>query len=320
MKNWKIFYRRMILHKHTAETRPESISTIGEPESIFVKSMEVSFGRAKPFTLNEDLKEMLIRTDGTKEIDKIPFDDIFIDVHFDVSGFKERQFDFLITDVYGILISKVKGGYVTDANNITDAMQEKVKGDIFFSKKVSPETKEKSVAFLNGLEGYKVYILAVDKDENDIKGYGFNTINIVNKGDIYKDWNATVSTHQPKIRNFILNFLSNFFNLVNHEDSDFEFVEKEYSPAKNKRRMRQGGLPVPKSRVIVPVGQLRQYINKMKDNPAFSYTHRWWVRGHWRILRDKKRFKEKAGKKMWIKPFIKGQGILIDKQYEVKEK
>jgi len=65
---------------------------------------------------------------------------------------------------------------------------------------------------------------------------------------------------------------------------------------------------------------LRRYISNLKSNGHIDYSHKFWVRGHWRTLKNEKRYKDSVGKKMWIKPFIKGKGILIDKKYELKKK
>ena len=58
-------------------------------------------------------------------------------------------------------------------------------------------------------------------------------------------------------------------------------------------------------------------LDQLNNKTDFTYTHRFWVRGHFRVLKDKK-WKKSQGKKIWIVPFIKGEGVLIKKEYNVK--
>ena len=45
-------------------------------------------------------------------------------------------------------------------------------------------------------------------------GYSFNSINILNKLDI--KYNFEISSHNPKVRKFVLEYVSNFLNLLNN--------------------------------------------------------------------------------------------------------
>jgi len=71
-------------------------------------------------------------------------------------------------------------------------------------------------------------------------------------------------------------------------------------------------------RVVEVRGTLRQYVKKLFKGHSFTYSHRFWVRGHWRHLKHK-RFKQKRGQIIWIPPYIKGQGSLIEKRYKLTE-
>ena len=63
-------------------------------------------------------------------------------------------------------------------------------------------------------------------------------------------------------------------------------------------------------------GKLTKYIGNIGNINQWKIGHRFWVRGHFRIFRSE-RFKEAKNKRKWILPFIKGTGILIEKQYEM---
>jgi hypothetical protein len=63
-------------------------------------------------------------------------------------------------------------------------------------------------------------------------------------------------------------------------------------------------------------GALKRYLQQVRTGRHFTYSHRFWVRGHWRHFRHP-RFVHMRGQKIWIPPFIKGSGILIDKRYRL---
>jgi hypothetical protein len=102
-------------------------------------------------------------------------------------------------------------------------------------------------------------------------------------------------------------------------------------------------MPLPEYKNVVIRGKLRIYVDKTKQawqggtHTPFSY--RFWVRGFYRHFFDKKKYatlyalededRKKAGLtfsekhkevlRKWIKPFVKGQGILIKQSWEVTE-
>jgi len=61
-------------------------------------------------------------------------------------------------------------------------------------------------------------------------------------------------------------------------------------------------------------GKLKIYLDDIENKGLWHYGYRFWVRGHYRdLIADK--WKEK--KRIWIFPFIKGRGMLIEKEYAV---
>lgn len=66
-------------------------------------------------------------------------------------------------------------------------------------------------------------------------------------------------------------------------------------------------------------GKFKKYINQFNqddNDDSNKLTHRFLIRGHWRHFRSEK-FVYKQGEKIWIKPFWKGGGIVINKDYKV---
>jgi hypothetical protein len=111
-------------------------------------------------------------------------------------------------------------------------------------------------------------------------------------------------------------FVCNFLDFLNNPDiviRDISRTEKQ-----NKKRIKRNKFPINKHKYVIIKGELKNYFDNLKnDVPNNSYTHSFWVRGHFRQLKNK-RYKDKIGHKIWIPPYIKGKGILVDKKYFVR--
>lgn len=114
-----------------------------------------------------------------------------------------------------------------------------------------------------------------------------------------------------QIADFVLSFLNFLYT------KDIEIIDVREYPL-NESRIRKGK---PKINDIVYVRHSQRYkmitdhIRYLRDN-HIKFDHSWWVRGHFRRLQAE-RYSEK--KVLWIEPFIKGHGILIDKKYKVED-
>jgi len=121
---------------------------------------------------------------------------------------------------------------------------------------------------------------------------------------IFINW---MSDDNNKFNNEIILFLKNLFAIISEREySDICLIEKQKSKNYNFNKFIKNFNRV----VIIPTGELKKYINELNENKAFSYLHKFWVRGHWRKYITYKR---------WIKPYIKGNGILVKKQYFIKK-
>ena len=109
-------------------------------------------------------------------------------------------------------------------------------------------------------------------------------------------------------------FVMNFLNFIN--SPEVSFVAVEHSRERNEKRIEQGKLPIPSRTVIRLNGVLKKYVEEIKRNPIWHYNYRFFVRGHFRTLRAE-RYGENICKRLWIPPYIKGRGILIEKEYVV---
>lgn len=55
-----------------------------------------------------------------------------------------------------------------------------------------------------------------------------------------------------------------------------------------------------------------QTLKTLKTGRHFSYSHSFWVRGHFRTYTSD-RYIGAKGKKQWVMPYVKGKGLLIEK-------
>ena len=135
-------------------------------------------------------------------------------------------------------------------------------------------------------------------------------------------------------------FICNFIDFINNPE--VRIIRLERSQKNQERRIRQGKEPLPSSNKIKITGTLRTYYDKL-DIGGNTLNYRFWVRGHFMRLWNKKKFhklyKQLEGGKLpigyyiddkirkddkiimiWKKPFIKGSGVLVSKKYELKKK
>lgn len=114
----------------------------------------------------------------------------------------------------------------------------------------------------------------------------------------------------------IKKLVTNFFLFLNQPEVSYKVIER--SEKNRRRRLDKGKTPLPDDATIEVTGEIERYLNKLNLEGEREYSHRFWVRGHWRTLRDEEYWGDKAGTKVWVKPHIKGEGPLIEKDYDVK--
>lgn len=115
-----------------------------------------------------------------------------------------------------------------------------------------------------------------------------------------------------KLREFVVNFID-FIN-----NPEVELVTTRRTDEQNKKRVMRGKIPIPSAVSIKLNGILKQYLNQFVTGQQHKgFSHRFWIRGHFRNLKSQ-RYKESKGKKIWILPYIKGQGFLIKKKYDIQ--
>lgn len=267
-------------------------------QSEFYEKIEEGLSKSKIFEVDDDIKKLLLLTktpDHTKNEDlHLPFPYIFIDVSLSKEELEEVgiTIDSDVDEVCGIILSEGKL-FLNQTRRID------VGRDLTMSIMVYKKNKkgEDMVSFNN------LYDHAMIKDEIK-KQFG-----VYSKPEDGTDRDETFVGRKTK--RMVYNFSLNFLNFINNPEVTFYSMERN-----NKRRQRQGKLPLPNSNKIKLVGELKRYVTDVTNHTGFKHSHRFWVRGHFRKYKSEK-YKKMKGKRRWILPFIKGSGVLIEKKYRV---
>lgn len=134
-------------------------------------------------------------------------------------------------------------------------------------------------------------------------------------GTIYdKDTETNLDNEDKKIVQFIKGFIHNLIDFINNPE--ITFSDKTYCEQRNAKRIKRGKYPLPNHTYISITGELKNSIERFNAWSS-SLTRKHWVRGHFRTLRDEERFGDNVGKKIWIEPFVRGEGILLKHTYIV---
>jgi len=265
--------------------KKENISLL---KSLWKTSFKQSMEEAKPFVVEDDVIPLLLHTECKDA--NFPFPSIFIDAKVQI---KNRTY-------FGFHI----GSYYTEKTKYKAILS-------IYSKYV--KRKGEMVKFI-----IPDFIL-LTKDTNEDLPF--------RQSDYYHN----------KIRNFAFAFCS----FINEPDVIVRNIP--VNPKNNIRRIERGIMPLPEYKNVTIRGKLRIYVDKLKQETEKEIgthsplSYRFWVRGFYRHFRDKKKYKnlysldERSQRKegftinsegllrIWIKPFIKGQGLLIKQSWEVKE-
>jgi len=116
--------------------------------------------------------------------------------------------------------------------------------------------------------------------------------------------------------NHIENIVFNFLCFVN--SPDIEYITRADTSRDTKIRARKGKPQRPPIASIILTDPIKRYLSKQRIGEKMVYSHRFWVRGHWRTLRNDL-YRENKGKTLWVKPYIKGDGLLIPKNYRLNQ-
>jgi len=286
----------------------------GDTGPMFIENIKQSLFNCHIFETTNDIKRLLALTNCPNKNDlfHLPFPVMFLDVSFKRDEMKKLGINIGYKEIIGIIVAETY--LFTD--EYAQHMQYKIKSGMFDESILDKYDKNGEHKVGTGL---RITICSI----HDIEDHGriwFDTFNVnVNIDDEYKDFNLNLRRNKgtdPHARKFIHLFTLNFLNFLN--DKRVKLVNVNPDEKRNRKRVEKGKFPIPKRNVIKLSGDLKIYTEQLKkDKKTWEYSHSWWVRGHYRVLRDKEFWGEKAGTRIFIPPYIKGQGVLIKKTYEV---
>jgi hypothetical protein len=160
---------------------------------------------------------------------------------------------------------------------------------------------------------YAIFVVAVDIEEGS---EFYLSAALINKaiGESFTDTKEEFS-RMKRLSNYIRVLICNIIDMVEGNDEDIEVVTIETTKDQNLKRFKKGKIAIPTKVYIRSKGKFKKYVSEFHreiSKPSHSFP----VRGHWRNFRDE-RFINVYGTKIWIKPFIKGQGIMLTKDYKL---
>ena len=272
-----------------------------EREKIWVNNHKLLCGfgviEGKIFEIDVKMIQLLELTDNEPHLTKLPFPMIFI----------PNTFNYLGTVMHGIIMTE-----------LPDVLKELNK---FRSKYPNTRKEDEDFYYLDKNGERKNHLINVFTLSESSTGRTLISTTIdesISEVAVIKQEGCTVKDERLKELNTQMKNLQTFcLNLLDFiHDPEITWVQKKFTKYEIKKVY--GHNQVPTVRKIIIHGKLKRYIRQLVAGNAFSYSHRFWVRGHFRHFKSSY-YKESFGKTIWIKPFIKGEGILIEKQYHVQE-
>lgn len=266
---------------------------------LFVSDALTLLPDSRIFYIEDSIKKLLTMTKIPRVNSniKLPFENVFIDVEFDTvdidalldDEIKKRRGILKVGNlkIIGILLRR---GYLHKPDT-----EEQVGTDLRISVAMT----------YSGAEGEHVMVHTFARDVDVFKEFTEDVNVKLNENEDYYAVNEAVFR-------FVIAFL-NFLN-----DPDVRVIESEHSADANVKRIKKGKIAIPKMSLIRLDGKLRVYVDSLKMGKHFEYSYRFWVRGHFRTLRHE-RYGDNVGKRVWILPFLKGKGVLIDRNYIVEK-
>lgn len=246
------------------------------------------------FEIEDSLVPILINTKS--DVTDMPFGQILIDCRVPI---EDRIYHGIIASQYIVDNDGEVGIFIADENIDIKKM---CYGFISCYTKINDEGNERQI-FLEFMYDNK---LGEDRK------------------DVYSKYN--------KFQKKIINFFYSFCNFIN--EPEVKIIDNPFNPKNNKRRVEKDKMPLPANKRIVIDGNLKQYISDYNSGLSHGLSCRFSVRGHFMHFRDEKRYsalyetsedylksrgyqKTNGVIKKWVKPYIKGNGIFVKKDYKI---
>lgn len=124
-----------------------------------------------------------------------------------------------------------------------------------------------------------------------------------------------------RFNKYIQTLVCNIIDMVEGNDEDLEVTTIHTTPQQNLKRIKRGKIPFPTKVFIRANKKFKQYVKDFNEEDEeckeTKLSCKFLVRGHWMHFRSERYTPRKRGEKTWVKPFYKGQGIVVAKEYKV---
>jgi len=303
MQNYTTFAKNFV--DFSIARKMKLTESFGNSSDNFINNISLSLRDCKIFNVTDKIKNLLCLTKTPMKNDEVhlPFPTMFIDVSFKQEELKQMGIDIGYKEVIGVIVQK--------ANMVFSPERQEFMGKLDMKGEKNDEGQ-----YVTGT-ALRLTILSFRHGGSN-KEIWFDTFNkSINIKEEYKDWNLDVREFKdtdPKTREFIHKFVINFLNFMN--DPEVDYVECVANTKQNEKRIKRGKMPMPNNCPIKVDGKLKIYLDSLNERD-FTYNYRFWVRGHFRKLRAE-RYGKNRGKRVWVAPYQKGSGVLVEKDYEVK--
>jgi len=297
-EHWLKFNKFAMEFMFNHERNPDLVLSTGNSSKAFIENITCGLKYSHVFEVGDTLKKLLMMTEPPNKNDDIPlpFPFFFLDCEFTKEELAEVGITIKAKSIVGALVTR---------------------GDLILKneKKEYQEMLDQGTAVKMGHAMRTTTFSLMPDGEGWFDTFNTN-INLVENA---LDLNATVlenPTSDPRAKKFIHKFVINFLNFIHNPE--VELIEHKRSEKSIARRKKEGKVPISTTTQIKVNGTLKKYIDMVEsEGQMMNFGYRFWVRGHYRRLMSD-RYKEK--KVIFIPPFIKGKGILVEKFYSVKKK
>ena len=168
------------------------------------------------------------------------------------------------------------------------------------------------------LKDLLIYLIAMDTDTYELMASVI--VLTAGKTELFRPPPGETEERTERFNDYVKNIVCSIIDMVEGNDEDLEVTTIETTPEQNAKRIKRGKIPFPTKVFIRANKQFKQYVKDFNDADEeckeTKLTCKFLVRGHWMHFRAE-RYVRKRGEKTWVKPFYKGQGIVVAKPYKV---
>lgn len=287
----KDFYEFMYDFGSQTELNKEDYIRRAKSLNVINKEKLKALTEGRMFVIDNEVSQALYRTDNDIHKRPLPFDNFFINCSFDIEDGSRIEgiqiYNPTRKNPFGPFISFWIKSKNTTAN-MQYALWENFTKNPPTKKELDIDKQLRQAQMIT--DPYGISNSELERIENE--KVGFDALN------------------SKLMKTYVCNFLD-FLN-----NPEVELVKVNRTKEQNLKRIKKGKHPIPKQLFIKVNGKLKITLNKLKEGSNSELSHRFWVRGHFRTLRSDSW--KNPGTKIWITPFIKGKGILVEKVYNMK--